>query len=77
MSKHKRPDEAVFDDEKDRAIEEMYDPDAPDIRTGMDSGAASANEMTGLVPGGSDMSPEEYEENKNLFPFGTPNILPR
>ncbi|MBR6874135.1 MAG: hypothetical protein IKN17_11585 [Ruminococcus sp.] len=78
--KRKKPVEAVFDDEKDLELERIgaaYDPDAPDVRTGLDSGAASAGEMTGLIPGGGDMTGGEYEAQKDLFPFGTPNILPR
>lgn len=35
--------------------------------------AASANECTGLIPGGADMSYEEWSEYNNLEPFGTPD----
>ena len=78
--KHQKPDEAVFDDEKELELERiagMYDPDTPDIRTGMDSGAASAGEMTGIRPAGGDMTGVEYDGMKDVFPFGEPNILPR
>jgi len=77
MSKRKKPAEAVFDDAKEREIETMFDPDAPDVRTGLDSGAASSSEMTGLIPSGADLDPEEYEQSRDLFPFGTGRILPR
>ncbi len=78
--KHKKPAEAVFDDEKDLELEQIaadYDPDAPDVRTGLDSGAASVNEMTGLIPNGGRQPTGEYESQKDLFPFAEPNILPR
>ena len=78
--KHQKPKEAVFDDEKELELEKIdgsYDPDAPDIRTGLDSGAASANEMTGLFPRGGNLTDGEYEEQKDIFPFGEPNILHR
>lgn len=78
--KHHKPTEAVFDDEKDLELErtaESCDDDAPDIRTGLDSGAASFGEMTGLFPRGGDLSEGEYVEMKDVFPFGEPNTLPR
>ena len=43
----------------------------------LDSGAASAGEMTGLIPGGGDLTAEQYGENRDLFPFGTDPLLPR
>ncbi|MBR4622875.1 MAG: hypothetical protein IKO44_04980 [Ruminococcus sp.] len=63
--KRKRPPEAIFDDEKDLELERM----------GLDSGTASATEMTGIVPNGWDLTDSEYEEQKDLFPFGLPNRL--
>ena len=78
--KHQKPTEAVFDDEKDLELERIagtFDPDAPDVRTGLDSGAASSAEMTGIHPRGGNMTDGEYEELKDLFPFGQTNILPR
>lgn len=73
MRKRKRPAEAVFDNDKDLELERtaaQFDPDAPDVRTGLDSGAASATEMTGIIPNGGDLTEDEYEQNKDLFPFG-------
>ena len=78
--KHVKPTEAVFDDEKDHELERIavtYDPDAPDIRTGLDSGAASSTEMTGIHPRGGNMTDGEYDELKDVFPFGQTNFLPR
>lgn len=82
MSKNKRmkPAEAVFDDKRDYEAERfgvVYDPDAPDVRTGLDSGAASAGECTGLIPSGGDLTEDEFEAQKDIFPFAQPNILPR
>ncbi|MBR6102047.1 MAG: hypothetical protein IKP95_06455 [Ruminococcus sp.] len=73
MKKHKKPAGAVFDDHKDLELEDkapLFDPDAPDVWTGLDSGAASVGEMTGLIPTGADLTEEEYEASKDLFPFG-------
>lgn len=78
--KRKKPAEAVFDDEKDlefEAVASSFDPDAPDVRTELDSGAASATEMTGITPSGWNLTDGEYDELKDLYPFGEPNILPR
>lgn len=82
MSKnnHKKPAEAVFDDKRDLEAERLgvvYDPDAPDVRTGLDSGAVSAGECTGLIPSGGDLTEDEFEDQKDLFPFAQPNIMPR
>ena len=80
MSKRKKPADAVFDDRKDTQAEELgiiYDPGAPDVRTGLDSGTASVGECTGLIPNGGDLTEDEYKNQKDLFPFGDPNVLPR
>lgn len=49
----------------------------PDVRTGMDSGTASAGECTGLIPSGGDLTEDEFESRKDLFPFADPDILPK
>ena len=78
--KHIKPAEAVFDDQKELELERMggsIDPDAPDVYTGLDSGAASAGEMTGISPSGGNLTDGEYDELKDIFPFGQTNFLPR
>ena len=49
----------------------------PDVRTGTGSGAASACECTGLIPQGGDLTEDEFESSKDLFPFSGPDPLPR
>ncbi|MBQ7187679.1 MAG: hypothetical protein IJR91_08610 [Ruminococcus sp.] len=77
--KHQKPAEAVFDDQKDLELERMggTGSDVPDTYTGLDSGAASAGEMTGISPSGGNMTDGEYDELKDIFPFGQTNFLPR
>ncbi|MBR1763949.1 MAG: hypothetical protein IJ746_00980 [Ruminococcus sp.] len=41
---------------------ESYRPDAPDRREDLTSGVCSATESTGIVPGGGDLSEEEFRE---------------
>ena len=49
-----------------KKCKESYRPDAPDLRSSLTSGACSANECTGLVPAGGDLTEEEYREYKGL-----------
>ena len=49
-----------------KKCKKSYRPDAPDLRADLTSGACSANECTGLVPAGGDLTEEEYREYKGL-----------
>ena len=77
--KHIKPAEALFDDQKELELEHMGGtlPEGQDLYTGLDSGAASAGEMTGISPSGGNLTDGEYDELKDLFPFGQTNFLPR
>ena len=74
MSKRKKRVSAPSDVSLGRSCNSGFD---PDVRTGMDSGAASAGECTGLIPSGGDLTEDEFESRKDLFPFSGPDILPK
>ena len=67
---HQRADRRLTQELK--KCRESYRPDAPDIMTGMDSGVCSANECTGLIPGGGDLSAEEFAQYGEFYSFSVP-----